>query len=125
MMRSSSGMNDESTFRIVVFPAPVPPETSTFRRPRTQASRSLATGDVIVPKLTRSSAWYGSWENFRIVRDGPSIASGGMIAFTREPSGSRASTLGEDSSTRRPTLATILSIVRRSWCSSWNFAPVQ
>jgi len=41
--------------------------------------------------------------------DGPSNASGGMIAFKREPSGSRASTIGEVSSTRRPTRETIRS----------------
>src|SRR4029450_7267249 len=46
-------------------------------------------------------------------------------APSAEPSGRRASTYGDDSSTRRPTLATILSMIRRSWPSSWNFAPVQ
>ncbi len=34
----------------------------------------------------------GSFSNFRIVRVGPFRASGGIIAFTREPSGNRAST---------------------------------
>ncbi len=34
---------------------------------------------------------------------GPSTASGGMMALTREPSLRRASTMGVDSSTRRPT----------------------
>ncbi len=43
---------------------------------------------------------------------GPSTASGGMIALTREPSLSRASTIGLDSSTRRPTWETILSMMR-------------
>jgi hypothetical protein len=38
----------------------------------------------------------------RIDIEGPSSASGGMMAFTRDPSGRRASTIGEDSSTRRP-----------------------
>ena len=37
---------------------------------------------------------------------GPLKASGGMIALTREPSASRASTSGDDSSMRRPTSAT-------------------
>ena len=40
-MRSSSGMNDESTFSVVVFPAPVPPATMMLIRPRTQASRNF------------------------------------------------------------------------------------
>ena len=38
-----------------------------------------------------------------MVRIGPFSASGGTITFTREPSGRRASTIGEASSTRRPT----------------------
>ena len=118
-------MNDEITLSVVVFPAPVPPATRTLIRPRTHASRNCATGDVMVPNSIRSSAWYGSAANFRIVSAGPSIASGGITAFTREPSGRRASTYGEASSTRRPTFPTILSMVRRSCWSSWNFVPVQ
>ena len=39
--------------------------------------------------------------NRRIVRHGPSIASGGITACSREPSGSRASTMGEERSRRR------------------------
>jgi hypothetical protein len=39
-IRSSTGMNAESTLRVVVLPAPVPPDTITFRAPRTQASRN-------------------------------------------------------------------------------------
>jgi hypothetical protein len=56
----------------------------------------------------------------RIESSGPSTASGGMIAFTREPSGSRASTIGELSSTRRPTPLTIRSMTRSRCLSSWN-----
>ena len=63
---------------VVVLPAPVPPETMMLMRPRTQASRNLAVDELIVPNSTRSSAWYGSAENFRIVSGGPSIASGGI-----------------------------------------------
>ena len=50
----------------------------------------------------------------------PSTARGGMMALTRLPSGRRASHIGLDSSTRRPTRPTILSIVRRRWPSSVN-----
>ena len=60
----------------------------------------------------------GSAANFRIVSAEPSTASGGITALTRLPSGSRASTIGLDSSTRRPIRDTILSIVRRRWASS-------
>jgi hypothetical protein len=37
----------------------------------------------------------------------PSMASGGAITLTREPSGRRASQIGLDSSTRRPTWLTM------------------
>ena len=41
-----------------------------------------------------------------------------MIAFTRLPSGRRASTIGEDSSMRRPICETILLMMRRRCDSS-------
>ncbi len=62
----------------------------------------------------------GSAANFRMVSSEPSTASGGITALTRLPSGRRASTIGLDSSTRRPTRPTILSMVRRRWASSAN-----
>ena len=46
-------------------------------------------------------------ENLRIEIEQPSIASGGAMTLTREPSGSRASAIGQVSSTRRPTRVTI------------------
>ena len=48
-----------------------------------------------------------------MVRTGPRKASGGTMALMREPSARRASTMGEDSSIRRPTAATIRSMMRR------------
>ena len=56
--------------------------------------------------------------------DGPSIASGGMIAFTRLPSFRRASTMGQTSSQRRPSGDTILSIKCSRCALSLNFTPV-
>jgi hypothetical protein len=50
---------------------------------------------VNVPKRTRSSTVSGSLENLRIVRTGPTSEIGGMTALIREPSGRRASTVGE------------------------------
>ena len=75
--------------------------------------------------MIRSFIVYGSRENFRIVSVGPLSASGGMIAFTREPSGRRASTYGEDSSMRRPIRLMILSMIRSRWASSTNWAFVR
>jgi hypothetical protein len=48
-----------------------------------------------------------------------------MIAFTREPSGRRASTYGEDSSMRRPMRLMILSMIRSRCWSSTNCAFVR
>ena len=49
----------------------------------------------------------GSAPKRRIESAGPSIASGGITTLTREPSASRASTIGLSSSTRRPSGARI------------------
>ena len=54
----------------------------------------------------------GDAENFRMVMTGPTNDRGGMIAFTREPSVRRASTIGLDSSTRRPIGAMMRSMMR-------------
>ena len=64
----------------------------------------------------------GSLRNLRMVSAGPATASGGMMAFTREPSGRRASTIGEASSTRRPMRLMILSMMRSRCWSSTNCA---
>ncbi len=124
-MRSSSGMNADIAFSVVVLPVPVPPETRMFSFPFTHDARNCAARGEIVPKVIRSFIVYGSRENFRIVSVGPLSASGGMIAFTREPSGRRASTIGDASSTRRPTWETILSMIRSRCELSANAACVR
>ena len=124
MMRSSSGIADDSTFSVVVLPEPVPPEMRMLSLPRTHASRNWAHFGVSVPKRSRSSILKGSLRNFRIVSVGPETASGGMMAFTREPSGRRASTIGEASSMRRPMREMILSMIRSRCWSSTNAASV-
>ena len=48
-MRSSVGMNDDSTLSVVVLPVPVPPETITLSRPTTQACRKRAAWAFSVP----------------------------------------------------------------------------
>ena len=121
-MRSSSGMNEEMTLSVVVFPEPVPPEMTMLRRPMTQALRKSRTAGVIVPKAMRSASVNGSAENLRMVSTAPSSAIGAMTALTREPSGRRASTSGLASSMRRPTRPTILSMTRRRCASSLKCA---
>src|SRR4051794_41958913 len=90
-MRSSFGMNDDSTLRVVVLPEPVPPDTNTLRRASTAARRNSNMSGVAVPNRIRSSTVNGLAANFRIVMTGPISDSGGMIAFTREPSVRRGS----------------------------------
>ena len=104
-MRSRSEMKPESTLSSVVLPAPVPPLMSMFsargRSARgTRASAASATESPPDPPPCSRSAGKRRMES-----SGPSTASGGMMALTREPSGRRASTIGELSSTRRPTRA--------------------
>ncbi len=118
-------MNDDRTLSSVVFPVPVPPDTMMLSRASTQARSSSAISGVMVPKPIRSLTWNGVALNFRMVSEEPPKASGGMIAFTREPSASRASTRGELSSIRRPTRETIRSITRRRCSSEANVVPVR
>ena len=84
----------------------------------TAAWRKSSIGWVSVSRSTRSGAPRRVVRNRRIDSAGPSSASGGMIAFTRDPSRSRASTIGLDSSMRRPTELTIRSMIsNRCWSS--------
>ena len=119
-IRSSFGMNDERTLRVVVLPEPVPPDTKMFNRASTHARRKSNMSAVAVPNRMRSSTVKGDAENFRIVMTGPTSESGGMMALTREPSVRRASTIGDDSSTRRPIGAMIRSMMRMTWSSFWK-----
>ena len=112
-------MNDESTFRKVVLPEPVPPETKTLSRASMHARRNSNISGVDVPKPIRFWTVYGVCENLRTVMTGPISDSGAMIALTREPSGRRASTRGLVSSMRRPSGVMIRSMMRRT-CSSFR-----
>ena len=116
-IRSSSGRKEESTLSSVVLPVPVPPETMMFSFAFTQAFSSSAISGVSVPNSMRFRTVSGTLLNFRMVSEDPPTASGGMTALTRDPSSRRASTSGEDSSMRRPTLETIRSITLRRWSS--------
>src|SRR5262245_5374430 len=91
----------------VVLPEPVPPEISTLQRTRPMISRSVLASAEIDLYLSSCSSFSRSFLNLRIVSAGPSIADGGAITLTRLPSGRRASQIGFDSSTRRPTWLTM------------------
>ncbi len=75
-MRSSLGMNDESTLRVVVLPEPVPPETNRFSRASMQAWRNSNISGVAVPNRIRSSTVYGVCANLRTVMTGPDQGQG-------------------------------------------------
>ena len=109
-MRSSAGMKPEITFSKVVLPLPVPPEIKILIFAFANAPNNVATGRVKLLNPSRSGIDKGFTEKRRIDRIGPSIANGGIMALTREPSGKRASTMGLDSSIRRPIRETIFSI---------------
>jgi len=117
-MRSVGGMKPDSTLSSVVLPLPVPPETSTLSRPLTTAWQTSAMVLVTAPSRISSSAERRPTVKRRIDSSGPSSASGGMIALTREPSGRRASTIGCDSSMRRPTRLTMRSMIAIRWLLS-------
>ena len=80
------GMKLDSTLSSVVLPAPVPPLIRQFSRARTQCDRKSSIGRVSARRVTRSSALSRSAGKRRIESSGPSTASGGMMALTREPS---------------------------------------
>ena len=104
MIRSVFEMKLDSVFSIVVLPEPVPPEIRTFKRALIEPSRSITISGVKALKFSRSSSLSGFEPKRRIETAAPSRAKGGIIAFTRDPSCNLASTIGQVSSTRRPTL---------------------
>ena len=111
--RSPLGIKLASTFNKVVFPDPVPPEMIIFFFAATQSFKKSAMSLSRLRKLTRSSISILFSGNLRIVMVGPLIARGGIMAFTRDPSFNRASTIGELSSILRPKGVTIRSITSK------------
>ena len=111
-------MKRAMTFREVVLPEPVPPETRMFMRPSTAAWRNSDIAGLRLPSRVRSSMPRTASLNLRIVSAGPWIEAGRMIALTRLPSGRRASTMGFRPSMWRPVVATMRRIVSSSWFSS-------
>ena len=103
IIRLSLGINPEKIFNVVVFPEPVPPEIRILSSPFTAASMNFAICGEADLYSSRLSMVRLSTEKRRIETEGPSKAKGGIMAFTREPSTNRASTIGDASSIRRPT----------------------
>ena len=120
MIRSCGRMEAERIFSRVVLPDPVPPEMMIFLRAFTMVSRKTAMRSSSEPKPKRSCIPYFSRVNFRIDSMAPFRDSGGMMALTREPSGRRASTMGVDSSMRRPRGEMMRSMMASSWSFELN-----
>ena len=106
-MRSCPSISADRALSMVVLPAPVPPETTTFRRTRAASSSRVAIARCIAPPRTRSAMPRPSRRKRRMEMAAPSMASGGTMMLTRDPSGSRASHMGLSSSTCRPTPSAI------------------
>ena len=119
-MRSFSGIKEDRTFRVVVLPEPVPPETNILILAWIQALIKSAIFLSKVPKVMRLSTDKALVANLRIVIHGPIRERGGIIILTREPSSKRASTKGTDSSICLPIGDKIRSMIFITWLSSWN-----
>src|SRR5947208_17058910 len=100
-------MKDDSAFSMVVFPVPVPPEMRQLSLAFTQAARKANISGVALLMATMSLIRSGEPPKRRIESAGPSMASGGVMAMTRAPSGRRAAAMGDDSSMRPPTRDTM------------------
>ncbi|OGS50778.1 MAG: hypothetical protein A3K65_00315 [Euryarchaeota archaeon RBG_16_68_12] len=89
------GMNSRIAFRVVVFPLAVPPQIS-MDCPFSIASHRYAiiSGDIVLNR-TRSSGVKGFSRNLRIVNDDPRFVTCiPRVAWSREPSGTVASSMG-------------------------------
>ena len=97
-----------SAFSSVVLPEPVPPEIRMLSRHRAgDLQHPRHRPRTMLPFADHAAKSSFFLANLRIEMHGPSSASGGKTMLTRLPSASRASTIGLDSSMRRPTAATI------------------
>ncbi len=115
MTRSRGGMAADRQLSRVVLPACVPPATRMLRPAATAACRKTAASRVRVPRRTRSSRWSALTTNLRTLTAQCSRVMSGMTTCNRLPSGSVASTKGDDRSIRRPDDLSIRSTRSRTW----------
>ncbi len=119
-IRSLAGMASAMAPRNVVLPEPVPPEIRMFLRATMAARRNCSIAGENIPSRIRSSQRSRRRPKRRIDSVGPSSVTGGSVAFTRLPSASRASTIGDASSMRRPMRAAIRWMIRTRCSLSRN-----
>ena len=100
-------MKAPSTFSVVVFPEPVPPATSMLHGADPIPSANTHSNDAslgeMVPNFIKSTTVSGSLSCFLMVRVGPFGETGGIVAFTRLPSGNLPSSRRLPGPTFRPT----------------------
>ena len=109
-------------FKNVVFPVPVPPDIKMETLPSTHFCRKSS---IFCDKEWSSIYFCAviiSLLNLRMVSVDPFGETGGIVALTREPSSSLASTIGVLKSTSRPTGCKIRLITLRRDSSSANDA---
>lgn len=124
-VRSDRSISFDRTLSSVVFPAPVPPATSRFIRSETDTRSSSAPSSVMPPTSTSASRSVTASEKRRTATIGPSTDAGGITAWSREPSGSRASTAGLARSIRSPRGAITRSTAAITARSSANATSVR
>ena len=115
MIRSPVGIQPESAFKNVVLPEPVPPEIKMLYPALTSISKNLAASSLSVCNSISRFMVIGSFGNFRIVIQEPSIAVGSNTIWTLEPSSNRASAIGIASFTTRLFFPTIFCMTSSSF----------
>src|SRR5207244_83990 len=76
-------------------------------RASTHAFKKPKAVSLQLPSRTRSAMTSGPLTNLRMLSSGPSMATGGIATWTRDPSARRASLSGDSASIRRPTESTM------------------
>ena len=102
-MRSACGIDCDSALSSVVLPALGGPRDEEVP---SRARRPSAGTRAAAPSTPNSSSGTARAPKRRMVTHGPSTASGGITACRREPSARRASTIGDERSSRSPSGAT-------------------
>lgn len=106
-IRASFGTKSLSAFSIVVLPEPVPPEINMLYPACTNIFRTDATHASTLPIAINAFISIRCFGNRRIVITGPPSDTGLVTIHTREPSISRASTIGDAALIRRLQSPTI------------------
>ena len=107
---------------VVVFPELVPPDIIALAdltpSPSKHSHKNAASSSDRVLEFIKSMMVSGSFLNLRIVSDGPSADTGGIVALILDPSLSLPSRIGDSLSIRLLICLAIESIKSVSSCSS-------